>query len=73
MIQTTANSKAQAGRENKMKKKIEDARQFVLAHIGTEATTGRVNNADTINDAANIFADDYSEYLEIWRALEDLK
>lgn len=56
-----------------MKKKIEDARQFVLAHIGTEATTGRVNNADTINDAANIFADDYNEYLEIWKALEDLK
>lgn len=56
-----------------MTKKIENARQFVLDHIGTEATTGRISNADTINDAANIFADDYSEYLKIWEALEDLK
>ena len=56
-----------------MKKKIDDAKRYVLEHIGTEATTGRIDTADTINDAANIYAADYSEYLEIWRALEDLK
>ncbi len=46
-----------------MTEKIKKAVEYVKAH--------EVND-DIKNDAANIFADSYNEYLKIWEELEKL-
>ena len=40
--------------------KIQKAAEYVAVHR---------NDEDPINDAANIFADSYEEYMTIWHAL----
>ena len=40
-----------------------EARAYVIAYASEDIR-------DTINDAANIFASSYEEYLAIWEALE---
>ena len=55
-----------------MKDKIRAAAEYVNACIdaGSESYTGTHNVDDYVNDAANIFAGSYDEYMTIWDALK---
>lgn len=47
-----------------MEEKIMKATDYVARHSGSG------NQKDILNDAANIFADNYEEYMVIWSALQ---
>ena len=47
-----------------IKEKINSALEYV------EKLTGTMDSMELRNDAANIFAESYEEYLSIWNALE---
>lgn len=51
---------------------LDAAAEYVRMHRGEKSTCGRITIDGTINDAANIFADSYDEYLTIFAALEKL-
>lgn len=47
-----------------IREKIKEALEYV------ERLTGTIDEQELRNDAANIFAENYEEYLSIWNALE---
>ena len=51
-----------------MEFKINAAIAYVQEHIGTGADETMAKN-----DAANIFSSSYSEYLQIWEALNNIR
>lgn len=56
-----------------MANKILDAAiEYCRMNAGRTATDGRADVSGIINDAANIYAGSYEEYLTIWAALEKL-
>lgn len=48
-----------------MEKKIESARKFIAAVVAHGQ-----DMESAINDAANFYADSYSEYMALWQALQ---
>ena len=51
---------------------IDAAAEYCRQHAGKTATDGRTDIDGAINDAANLYAGSYEEYLTIWTALEIL-
>lgn len=51
---------------------LDAAAEYCRMNAGKTATDGRTDVSGIINDAANIYAGSYDEYLMIWAALEKL-
>lgn len=47
-----------------IEEKIRCASDYVKKHEGTQ------DRKEAMNDAANIFADNYEEYMSIWNAIQ---